>query len=158
MKKKIILVIIVLIIIAIFFIINKKTSTGKIVNTPEIKIVPLVKNEREKIIQSALSSEFIKNIPEKYPVYLQIYSFENGQKIWRDGFLIGKNKFLSKGEPGISLTLNSKYISELNQTNLCEIVKKANNNGDLGYYSKYNQASLFIKYIGLLKYKKCLGF
>lgn len=160
MEKKVIVILAVIALIAIgtFFVVNKKTPTGESVNTPEIKTIPLAENERGKIIQSALSSEFIKDIPEKYPVALQVYSVENGQKNWRESFLIGKDKFLSEGEPGVYLSLDSKYISELNQTNLCEIIKTASNNGDLGFYSEYNEANLFIKYAGLLKYRDCFGF
>ena len=158
MKEKIIIIaaIIVLIIITSFFIINKKISTGKIV-TQQIKITPLNSDERKGVMQNIISSEVIKDIPEKYPISLQFFSFENGEKVWRDGFLVGKNKFLTKGEPAVYLTLHSKYISELNQSNLCEVMQKANKNGDLGFYTKYNKASLFVKYATLLKYRKCFG-
>ncbi|MBU4117082.1 MAG: hypothetical protein KKG94_04995, partial [Nanoarchaeota archaeon] len=72
--------------------------------------------------------------------------------------LISDGQLLSNGKPEISLTLHSKYISELNENNLCEIVKKANNNRDLGFYSENSKAKLFIKYAGMLKHRDCFGF
>jgi len=54
--------------------------------------------------------------------------------------------------------LYTKYISELNGVNLCEIIKQANKNGDLGYHTEYNKAILLIKYSSLLKHRDCFGF
>jgi len=125
---------------------------------PRIKTVPLSAEEREKVAQTLLSSEFIKDVPEKNPIALTFYSFENGQKILRDSFLIGKNQLLRDGKPAIFLTLHSKYISEFNGQNLCEMIRKAQNNGDLGFNSEHGNAKLLIKYAGMLKHRECFGF
>ena len=72
-------------------------------------------------------------------------------------FLIGNNQLLNEGEPAMYLYLHSKYISEINNNNLCSVIKKAKDNGDLGFYSEYNKASLMIKYAGMLKHRGCFG-
>ena len=141
-----------------FFLFNKFSATGEVTNSQPVKTVPLSAEERQKVTQTVLSTEFIHDIPEKDPVVLTFFSFENGQRVWRDGFLMGKGRFLSEGEPTIYLMLHSKYISEFNGNNLCEIIQRANKNGDLAFHSEYGKASLLIKYTSMLKHRQCFGF
>jgi len=152
-SKKIILIIILgfLLLLAIWFIIsNQSPSTGKSVQ--QIDVVPLNPEQKQKVIDVLSSSEFVNDIPKNSPISIRFFSFSGEQRIWNDGFLIGE------GEPVIYLILHSKYISELNENNLCEIIKKANENRDLGFYSEYSKARLLLKYSGMLKYRKCFGF
>ena len=161
MKKRVIIIAIVLGIIICVFLFIRFFDTGKVVssgNNQEVEVVPLPQEEREKVAQTLLSSEFIKDIPKEYPVALSFFSFEENKKVWRDSFLIGKNALLSEGNPAVYLSLNSKYISEFNGNNLCDVIKTANKNKDLGFYSDYNELNLFIKYAGMLKHRECFGF
>jgi hypothetical protein len=152
-------IITIVITLLIFFAVQQK-PTGKSVNTNqvEIKQVPLSSEEAQKVANTILSSEFIKDVPEKNPVALVFFKFENGERVWQSGFLIGNNKLLTEGTPSVTLTLNSKYISELNGNNICDIIKEANKNGDLGFESSYGTASLLLKYAGMLKHRACFGF
>ena len=157
-KRRVKIIVGIQIIVVIFllvFVFSKSSSTGNVVNTKQVDIVPLSPEEKQKVIQTILSSEFIKDVPKKDPVALVFFNFANGQKIWQDGFLIGQNQLLSQGEPSVYLTLHSKYIHELNNNNLCEIIQKANNNGDLGFESEYSKARLLIKYSSMLKHRAC---
>lgn len=160
MKKKIFFIfgIIILIVIGIFlfFLFNKSSQTGTIIQN--IEIIPLTSEQKQKFAQAVLSSEFIEDIPEKYPLVITFFSFEDGKRIWYDSFLIGKKGFLSEGQPEIYLSLHSKYISELNEDNICEVVGRANKNGDIGFYTQSSKASLLIKYAGMLKHRECFGF
>ena len=144
--------------------INPETSTAgtssSSINTntnPQVKYVPLSPEEIAKITNAILSSEFIKSIPEKDPISLTFFKFENGERIWQNGFLIGKNQLLTTGSPGINLILHSKYISQLNGSNLCDIIQQANKNRDLGSQSDYSTMNLLMKYSGMLKYRDCFG-
>jgi len=132
--------------------INTNTNTN-----PQVKYSPLTPAEIEKITNAILSSEFIKSIPEKDPISLTFFKFENGERIWQNGFLIGKNQLLTSGAPGINLILHSKYISQLNSSNLCDIIQQANKNKDLGSQSDYSTMNLLMKYSGMLKYRDCFG-
>jgi hypothetical protein len=123
----------------------------------QVKYSPLTPEEIAKVTNAILSSEFIKSIPEKEPISLVFFKFENGERIWQDGFLIGNNQLLATGSPGISLTLHSKYISQFNGDNLCDIIQQANANRDLGFESKYSSFTLLMKYSGMLKYRDCFG-
>jgi len=137
---------------------SQPSATGSSNSNYQVKYSPLSSEEINKVDSTILSSEFIKSIPEKEPISLTFFKFENGERIWQDGFLIGRNQLLTEGSPSISLILHSKYISQLNGNNLCDIIKQANKNGDLGMETKYSTASLLIKYAGMLKYRDCFGF
>ena len=115
LKRKIgiILLIIIAILIANRYIINPTSIAGHSVSTnQQVQITPLTDEERQKAISTLVSSEFIKDVPEKNPIALIFFKFENGQRIWQEGFLIGNNQLLSEGEPAMNLLLHSKYISE----------------------------------------------
>ena len=163
--KKIIIIIGVVLIISAILLLDKsgmistenKSTTGKSINQ-EVKYVPLSQVEIQKVADTILSSEFVKDVPEKDPVALTFFKFENQERVWQDRFLIGKNQLLTEGTPSAYLILNSKYISELNGDNFCDIIKEANKNGDLGFESEYGNVKLLIKYSGMLKHRECFGF
>jgi len=164
---KIIIVAVVIILItfaAAFFIFNSSEKNANYGNSAlsgtqeDVKYEALSQDEINKISNAILSSEFIKDIPEGSPISITFFKFENGERVWQGGFLIGNNQLLQSGEPAVSIIIHSKYISELNGNNLCDIIKEANKNGDLAIETEYSTASLIIKYAGLLKYRDCFGF
>jgi len=145
-------------IVFLIFLSNKSPPTGKSIGTQQVEITPLSAEQRSKVIQTITSSEFIQDVPEKYPIALRFFDFKNGQRVWQDGFLIGRDQLLTDGTPIISLRLHSKYISELNNENLCEVIKRANQNGDLGFNSEDSKAKLLWKYKSMLPHRGCFGF
>lgn len=161
MKKRtwIIIIIALTLIIGVITFSILRQPVGKIANTGQpIRYVPLTQEEINKVAQTIVSSEFIKDVPEKNPIALVFFNFENGERVQQDAFLIGKNQLLNEGTPSIYLILHSKYISQLNENNICDVIKQANRNGDLGFQSDYNTASLLLKYTGMLKHRSCFGF
>ena len=54
---------------------------------------PLNPGERQKIVELITSSEMIKDIPEENPISLIFFTFENGKRIWQDGFLMEKTNY-----------------------------------------------------------------
>lgn len=131
------------------------------INSPPpyvIQKTSLTEEERNKVRSAILSSGFIGDLPKDGIISLQFFNFENGQRVWLDKFLIGKNQILISGTPDIFITLHYKYIAELTNNNLCEIIPKANANGDLGTYSDLSDTKLFMKYSGVIKYRSCFGF
>jgi len=164
-KKKIILITgLIFIVVIALFLINKVYLTGKTVETgkgsqqTQVTITPLSSSEHMQVQKVLESSEFIKDMPKSGIISLRFFNFADGERIWQDEFLIGKNGILGSGEPDFYIILHSKYISELNENNLCEVIQKAKTNGDLGTYSQKSTASLLFKYAGMLKYRKCFGF
>lgn len=157
-KTKIILGIVVLILAGILLY-NQFFITGRVASSSvEIEVVPLSEGERQKVVGVLQSSEFIKDVPKEMAIALRFYDFEGGVRRWRDGFLIGRDKLLSSGEPDIYLSLHAKYIAEINGDDLCDVIRGANENGDLGFHSEYSKARLLLRYAGMLKHRKCFGF
>jgi len=147
-----------IIILGIFLFLFNKPSEQTNQGVLNVEVVPLSQEERQKVFDSTMSTEFIKDVPEKYPILITFFSFENGERVYHDSFLIGRNEFLSEGEPEIYLALHSKYISELTPENFCEVIQRANKAGDLAFNSESNKASLLIKYRSMLKHRDCFGF
>ena len=148
------LVIIVAILLSIFY----KPSEKNTMVPGEYRYVPLSQVEIEKVATTIVSSEFIKDVPKNNPVALTFFDFDEQGRVWQDSFLIGRDQLLSEGEASVSLALHSKYISQLDRTNLCEVIKEANKNGDLAFNSKYGKAKLLVKYAGMMKHRDCFGF
>lgn len=157
-KKTLIIAGIIVLILVGLFLYSKFYSTGKTIERSSVQITPLEQSHKQKVINIITSSEMITDMPEEDPISLRFFSFHNGKRVWHDGFLIGKDELLSEGDPSIELTLHSKYISEFNNDNLCETIKRANGNKDLGFYSQHNKAKLLWKYKGMLKHRECFGF
>lgn len=145
-----------LVILGIIFI--EPVTNEEIVMGQPLRYVPLSLEEVQKATSTILSTEFIKDVPEKDPIVVIFYSFENGERVQRDGFLIGNNQLLTQGDPSAYILIHAKYISEFDGNNLCEIIQKSNKNGDLAFESDYGNARLLIKYSRMLKYRDCFGF
>lgn len=131
-------------------------TTGNTVESGKVNFQQISPTQRQAVVQEVLSSELLKELPEKAIISLRFYDFKNGERIWQDEFLVGKNGFVDGGVPDFYLILHSKYISEFNN-NLCEIIGKANRNKEFGFYTEQNKAKLLLKYASILKYKKCLS-
>jgi hypothetical protein len=159
--------ILIILILALFIVhggITKKSvnpgspnSSSGNTNNPKIRYEPLTADQVQIVTNTILSSQFAKDIPADDPISLTFYTFENGQRIWQNEFLIGNDQILTSGNPGASIIIDSEYISELNGNNLCDIIQEANKNRDLGFSSPYSTTTLFIKYASLLKDRSCLG-
>lgn len=154
-KNKLIIILsvitMVLFLIVFIVLVLNFRATGKTVQS-QVEIVPLNQEEKGLVMNVLSSSEMVSDIPEKAGVQLRFFKFENGQRVWQDGFNLGK------GDLDVYLSIDSKYIGELKNKDLCDVIKEANRNGDVGFYSEKNQASLLWKYKGMLKYRECFGF
>lgn len=144
-------------VLANFFITDEESVSTKSTSAT-VKIVPLSSIQKEKVTNTLIESDFIEDIPEDYPIALRFYDFRDGKRIWQSGFLIGNNKLIKEGSPAVYLSLHSKYIDKIDELGICETIKLANKNKDLGFHSEYGKASLLIKYSSLVKHKECFGF
>jgi len=149
---------IVVLLIVGFIVIPKLGKSGTGFGGEQIEIEPLSQEQIAAVGEAVLSTEFISDLPKKGAIGLQFYDFRDGERVWQSGFLIGKDGFLSSGEPDIILIMPSRYISKLDSTNLCEVVQEAQANQELGFQSEENNAKLLIKYAGMLKHRDCFGF
>jgi hypothetical protein len=121
-------------------------------------VTALTSAEVAKVKNAILSTAFIKDLPNNGIIGLHFFNYQNGQRVEMDTFLIGKNQILTSGTPDMTILLNSKYIAELTPTNLCDIIPKANKNGDLAVETTQSDAKLLLKFSGMMKYRTCFGF
>jgi hypothetical protein len=149
-------VIVLTILVGVLFFSGGK-ATGQVSGEPG-RYIPLTADQAQKASATIVNSEFIDDVPNKNPVALVFYDFDEQGRYWQDGFLIGKGQLLTEGEPAAYIMLHSKYISELDGNNICDVVTRANKKGDLAFQSDYGNAKLLIKYAGMLKHRECFGF
>lgn len=126
-------------------------------NQQAVARASLSAEELSRVKEAILSSPFISDLPKKGIVGLHFFTYQEGQRIELDTILIGKNKILTSGNPDLIIILHAKYISEITPSNLCEVIPRANENGDLGVETSIGEASLLIKYAGILKHRSCFG-
>lgn len=159
MKKWFVVVGFLVLVVVLVLLFNRFLITGEVVyeSGSSIEIVPLSSAELQKAYVALNSSGFLEDMPKKGVVAFRFFSFQNGKRVWHDGFLLGKGGFLSEGEPDVYLSLHSKYISEMDGSNLCEVIQGANKNGDLGLDYSIGKTKLLWKYRGMMKHRGCFG-
>jgi len=149
----IILIALTIILLASLFFHPKPTLTGKVIYTPPIFIN--YSNFEKEIAKNYI----IQALPSDARILLKFYNFNSGQRQWENSFILQKAN-VTKGtlqNPDITLSLSSKYLKELTNQNFCQIIQKANNNGDLGIEFGLSEVSLMWKYRIILKYRSCFG-
>lgn len=105
---------------------------------------------------------------ESFPTYLETHPAIEGMP---DSSLVelnigdntyeieGQHVYLtqSEGEKDLKITLPSGYEEIIGQIGLCNAVKKANENNELGVELHASKATILFKYRKLLKYGECLN-
>jgi len=164
MKKRvfvaIVSVVVLLLVVVLFnrFFMTGKSVVSNSVRGQQVQIFPLSSLERQKVIEAIGSNSLLGDMPKEGIVSLRFFDFKDGERIWQDGFLIGKEGILQKGEPDITVVLHSKYIPDFEGDNFCEIIQKAKKNQDLGFVSQSSKVKLLWKYKGMIKHMSCFGF
>jgi hypothetical protein len=104
------------------------------------------------------SNEIVKAVPEKGSILMSFYHFTEGCRIWDKHYVLSGGKIKDgSGQTDIQIWMHSKYVDMISESNFCDIIKEARNNGDLGQDSKLGEATLLWRYKSMIKYKDCLG-
>jgi hypothetical protein len=101
----------------------------------------------------------INELPDDSKIVLSFYNFYTGDREWEASYLLNKKSVVkgSLDDYDIKLVMHSKYITVLNENNLCDIIQRAQRNGDFGSETQASKLSLAWKYKSILDYKDCLG-
>ena len=156
MKKIILISIICVVLLVSSFIFFYTTEKPKTSSKP-IRVVPLEISEKNKVIEAVEKNSLVEDIPSSGIIAIRFYSFQGEERIWRDEFLISKQGIVREGDPDLNVYLHAKYIEELTPENLCEILGKANSEGDMSIQTNKNKILLAAKFTGLLKHRDCLA-
>lgn len=100
-------------------------------------------------ISNLMESEFVQDLPKNAVIELKLG--ENYYTVSKNSVTVGKPE-----NPDLTISLPAKYMNDIS-AGLCETVKRANQNRELGMEIHASQTSLMWKYRGMLKYKDCLG-
>jgi len=159
-KKLIILSGVIVLLVFLLVVVPKLGKSGASGSSGggQVEIVPLNQDQINIVGQTVLSSEFVGDLPSKGVIGLQFFDFRDGERIWQSGFLIGKDGFLNSGDPDLVLIMHTKYISDLDGANLCEVIQVAQSNREMWVESQESDAKLFLRYASMMKYRDCFGF
>jgi len=100
---------------------------------------------------------FVLDLPSDGVILVRLYSFETGERVYEESYVIRKGS-VEKGSvenADITVILSSKYVPELGD--FCGAVKKAKQNGDIGFETSIGKVALAWKYKSMTKYKDCFG-
>ncbi len=119
-----------------------------------------VEKDYENLEDILKNNEMILALPDDAKLLLAFYNFNTGERTWEKFYTITKGNAEQKtsSDYDIRLNLHSKYLTVLNQDNLCSVIQTANNNGDFGSETELSSFSLGWKFKSMLKYRDCLGF
>ena len=162
-SKSIIITIVILVAIAAIYI--GSNYTGSSVNSsPKTSVsAPAsqpVKITYENLAQALSSNPIVQALPSNGVIWLRFYNFNTGIRQWEKSYVLTKAsvKEGTATKPDITLSIHSKYLSQLTNQNFCSIIQTANQNGDLGTELGISKLSLMWKYKSIMSYRSCLGF
>jgi hypothetical protein len=158
---------VVIIVGIVLVLMNKESITDSVIHTGSsggndgrtYVSVPPVDITYENIEEELPKHYVIRELPEDGILLLRFYNFDSGEREWEKSYIIRKG-IMGEGyseDVDLVLYIYSGYIEELNNRNFCEVIKKANANGDLGYEIKMSSLGFGWKYRGMNKYKECFG-
>ena len=111
------------------------------------------------LIANLPKNQMILDLPEGKSLYLRVFSFSSGNRVWDKEFIVGKGtmKEGTLDSPEVTITIHSKYVNSISSSNLCDVMGNARKSGDLGFESSIDYMSLAWKYSSLMKYKSCFS-
>jgi hypothetical protein len=155
--KKIFWVLIVFFILVIagsfiFGYVNSTKFEGPAGNYSSVAVPINYSNIEVELSQSYL----IKAVPSGEAVSLKFFNFDSGERQTEKSFIIRKGSLIEGEEKTeVNLLLHSKYLEELTNQNFCEVLKKANQNGDLEIETDLSDISLGWKFKSMYDFKDC---
>jgi hypothetical protein len=110
-------------------------------------------------LRDAPQNPFVQALPNNAKILLKFYNFNTGVRQWEKTFIVSKGsvKQGSASDADIFMIMHSRYVSELNNNNFCDIIKKANENRDLDVQFQISEIALAWKYRSVMPYKSCFG-
>ena len=99
-----------------------------------------------KLMANLPKNQMIQDLPDGKSLYFQTFSFSSGQRVWEKSFVIEKGT-MKEGvvsNPEVTLTLHSKYVNQITSSNLCDVLRTANINKDLGFESSLDLSLIHI--------------
>lgn len=113
------------------------------------------------VAEEMQDSDFVKDLPPRARVVLEIYNYTEGQYFTEKIYLIENNQIRevsSMPENDLWFAMSSKYLVNFQKEEFCYVVQSSRKNEELLSGSNLSDAQLLWKFKGMLKYRDCLGF
>lgn len=154
----------VILLIVLIFILQTTSfeQTGMVAN-PMIDnlLSPSVSIGYYNMAEELSKNAAVQALPANSVLLLKFYNFNSGERAWEKAYILKKgvatetSNFNEKAD--VTLFIHSKYLQELTNKNFCEVIKKANQNGDLGSDTELSPLALAWKFKSVYRYRDCIG-
>ncbi len=146
--------------------ISKPSATSNVIYIPKSSGIDpgasATLEDYSRIEKVMSQNEIIQKLPDKARILISFYNFNTGSQTWERGYLITKGSLtLVDSIPSdldMKMAMHSRWLSELNNNNLCLIIDEAKAVGNFGVELVKGKTSLLWKYKSLFSYRDCLGF
>jgi len=103
----------------------------------------------------------VQALPSNSVLLLKFYNFDSGERTWEKAYIFQRGEVKETEnldeKADVILALHSKYLQELTNKNFCDVIKKANQNGDLGFDTELPGISLAWEFKSVYSYRDCFG-
>ncbi|MBD3252648.1 hypothetical protein GF386_02875 [Candidatus Pacearchaeota archaeon] len=104
------------------------------------------------------NQDLVKDVPKKGSIKIRFFHFTQGCRIWDKTYILSGGIIEEKNtDTDIYVQMHTDYAKKINESNLCDIIIEARNNGDLGQWTDLGKTTLLWRYKSMMKYKGCLG-
>lgn len=109
--------------------------------------------------ESIQRSEIVQKLPKEGNIEITFFNRLKGYWEAEKTYTLTKNnvKEGSSANSDIKIVMNSRWLSELNENNFCDIVKEAKANQEFDAQSSLSKLGLLWKYKSIVNYRDCLG-
>lgn len=152
-------VILILVLASVWAFQQLKPKTHNSVYTGPV--IPPIPVNYTNLVKELPKQALVQAIPSDSEILLKFYNISSGSKVWEKSYALTKGSVRetsSEEKADIVLSLDSKYLKDLTNRNFCNIIQKANNNGDLKIETDLSDASLAWKFKSMYEYRSCLEF
>jgi hypothetical protein len=106
----------------------------------------------------AVTEPLIKSLPKDGSIRLGFFHFVAGIRKWDKVYYITKGNIETKNKKAdFDIWIKTDYVSMFDGTNMCAVITKAREKGDLGQDTSLSEKEILWKYMMLLKYRSCFG-
>lgn len=142
---------------------EKSPSKQEVIIPKEPKeIISASEEDYERLEIILPQNEIIQKLPEKAKIKLSFFNFNSGSREWERTYILTTGNAIqgdaSLSEIDMALIIHSRNLPLLNGDNFCEVIKRAQRNGDFAMETEKSTVSLGWKYKRIIGYKDCLGF
>jgi len=162
------MLLIMTVLIGSYFLMNNSSSEGDIIlsfkdqgNVQQVQL-PLSASleDYSRLEQIIPQNEIIQKLPDDAKLMISFYNFKTGERTWERDYTITKGNAVEGYSDDVDfvMVMHSRWLSILDNSNLCSVVQSAKMNGDFYIDLKSSKVKLLWKYKSVSSYKDCLGF